>query len=80
MMVAAGADLQNLVAALDAALLPCLPARELQAADRSTHPSHQGKCLSVCLLQFSLSLSLFCLSLSLFFCIKSLMQNSVFLF
>jgi hypothetical protein len=48
MMVAAGADLQNLVAALDAALLPCLPARELQAADRSTHPSHQGKCLSVC--------------------------------
>ncbi|CAK9216043.1 unnamed protein product [Sphagnum troendelagicum] len=41
MMVAAGADLQNLVAALDAALLPCLPARELQAADRSTHPSHQ---------------------------------------
>jgi hypothetical protein len=48
MMVAAGADLQNLVAALDAALLPCLPARELQAADRSTHPSHQGK-FSVCL-------------------------------
>lgn len=36
-------DLQSLVASLDAALLPCLPARELQAADRSTHPSHQGK-------------------------------------
>lgn len=27
------------VAAMDAALLPCLPARELQAADRSSHPS-----------------------------------------
>ena len=35
-------DLQSLVASLDAALLPCLPARELQAADKSTHPSHQG--------------------------------------
>ncbi|PKI51656.1 hypothetical protein CRG98_027958 [Punica granatum] len=30
-----------LVAALEAALLPCLPARELQAIDRSPHPSHQ---------------------------------------
>lgn len=29
------------VAALEAALLPCLPARELQAIDRSPHPSHQ---------------------------------------
>ncbi|KAG1365256.1 mediator of RNA polymerase II transcription subunit 28 [Cocos nucifera] len=29
------------VAALEAALLPCLPARELQAVDRSVHSSHQ---------------------------------------
>ncbi|KAF9669319.1 hypothetical protein SADUNF_Sadunf14G0095200 [Salix dunnii] len=29
------------VMALEAALLPCLPARELQAIDRSPHPSHQ---------------------------------------
>ncbi|KAH9621651.1 hypothetical protein KSS87_014253 [Heliosperma pusillum] len=29
------------VTALEAALLPCLPARELQAIDRSIHPSHQ---------------------------------------
>ncbi|KAI4319373.1 hypothetical protein MLD38_032976 [Melastoma candidum] len=29
------------VSALEAALLPCLPARELQAIDRSPHPSHQ---------------------------------------
>ncbi|KAG9455244.1 hypothetical protein H6P81_008148 [Aristolochia fimbriata] len=29
------------VTALEAALLPCLPARELQAIDRSAHPSHQ---------------------------------------
>ncbi|KAK1279223.1 Mediator of RNA polymerase II transcription subunit 28 [Acorus gramineus] len=29
------------VAALEAALLPCLPARELQAIDRSAHSSHQ---------------------------------------
>ncbi|XP_010545002.1 PREDICTED: mediator of RNA polymerase II transcription subunit 28 [Tarenaya hassleriana] len=29
------------VTALEAALLPCLPARELQAIDRSPHPSHQ---------------------------------------
>lgn len=35
-------DLLSLVASLDTTLLPCLPARELQAADRSTHPSHQG--------------------------------------
>ncbi|KAG0626583.1 hypothetical protein M758_2G136400 [Ceratodon purpureus] len=34
-------DLLALVASLDAALLPCLPARELQAADRSTHSSPQ---------------------------------------
>ncbi|KAL3701050.1 hypothetical protein R1sor_019072 [Riccia sorocarpa] len=27
------------VAAMGSALLPCLPARELQAADRSSHPS-----------------------------------------
>ncbi|KAL2630858.1 hypothetical protein R1flu_015544 [Riccia fluitans] len=27
------------VAARDSALLPCLPARELQAADRASHPS-----------------------------------------
>ncbi|KAJ7542610.1 hypothetical protein O6H91_09G002800 [Diphasiastrum complanatum] len=33
-------EMQSVVAALDAALLPCLPARELQAADRSTQPSH----------------------------------------
>lgn len=36
-------DLLSLVASLDAALLPCLPARELQAADRSTL-SDQGDC------------------------------------
>lgn len=29
------------VTALETALLPCLPARELQAIDRSPHPSHQ---------------------------------------
>jgi len=45
---AGGPDLLSLVASLDAALLPCLPARELQAADRSTHPSHQGKCSPEC--------------------------------
>ncbi|EFJ38441.1 hypothetical protein SELMODRAFT_74394 [Selaginella moellendorffii] len=33
-------EVQSWVASLDATLLPCLPARELQAADRSTHPSH----------------------------------------
>ncbi|CAM6097099.1 unnamed protein product [Calypogeia fissa] len=32
-------EVLGLVAAMDAALLPCLPARELQAADRSSHPS-----------------------------------------
>lgn len=42
-------------------------------------PIKVSVCLSVSLLQFSLSLSLLCLSWSLFFCIKSLMQNSVFL-
>ncbi|XP_068663674.1 mediator of RNA polymerase II transcription subunit 28 isoform X2 [Aristolochia californica] len=31
------------VTALEAALLPCLPARELQAIDRSAHPSHQKR-------------------------------------
>ena len=31
------------VTALEAALLPCLPARELQAIDRSPHPSHQSQ-------------------------------------
>lgn len=35
-------DMMALVAALEAALLPCLPARELQAIDRSPHPSHQS--------------------------------------
>lgn len=34
-------DILNLVTALETALLPCLPARELQAIDRSAHPSHQ---------------------------------------
>lgn len=29
------------VAAMEAALLPCLPARELQAIDRTAHSSHQ---------------------------------------
>ncbi|XWS31741.1 hypothetical protein CRYUN_Cryun23aG0101900 [Craigia yunnanensis] len=29
------------VVALETVLLPCLPARELQAIDRSPHPSHQ---------------------------------------
>ncbi|KAJ7242411.1 hypothetical protein O6H91_Y196900 [Diphasiastrum complanatum] len=33
-------EIQSIVDALDAALLPCLPAHELQAADRSTQPSH----------------------------------------
>ncbi|KAF9602297.1 hypothetical protein IFM89_026414 [Coptis chinensis] len=31
----------NMSFALEAALLPCLPARELQAIDRSPHPTHQ---------------------------------------
>ncbi|KAF9620754.1 hypothetical protein IFM89_014358 [Coptis chinensis] len=34
-------DMTECVAALEAALLPCLPARELQAIDRSPHPTHQ---------------------------------------
>ncbi|XP_058076804.1 mediator of RNA polymerase II transcription subunit 28 [Magnolia sinica] len=34
-------DMIACVMALEAALLPCLPARELQAIDRSAHPSHQ---------------------------------------
>ncbi|KAK6941011.1 hypothetical protein RJ641_030542 [Dillenia turbinata] len=34
-------DMIGYVMALEAALLPCLPARELQAIDRSPHPSHQ---------------------------------------
>ncbi|XP_022757958.1 mediator of RNA polymerase II transcription subunit 28-like [Durio zibethinus] len=34
-------DMISLVVALETALLPCLPARELQAIDRSPHPSHQ---------------------------------------
>ncbi|GAB2272590.1 Mediator of RNA polymerase II transcription subunit 28 [Dionaea muscipula] len=38
---AMGDDMIACVAALEAALLPCLPARELQAIDRSSHPSHQ---------------------------------------
>ncbi|KAK1291554.1 Mediator of RNA polymerase II transcription subunit 28 [Acorus calamus] len=34
-------EMMECVAALEAALLPCLPARELQAIDRSAHSSHQ---------------------------------------
>ncbi|KAK4349463.1 hypothetical protein RND71_032218 [Anisodus tanguticus] len=34
-------DMTAYVTALEAALLPCLPARELQAIDRSAHPYHQ---------------------------------------
>ncbi|PON55306.1 Mediator of RNA polymerase II transcription subunit [Trema orientale] len=34
-------DMLDCLMALEAALLPCLPARELQAIDRSPHPSHQ---------------------------------------
>ncbi|XP_009789031.1 mediator of RNA polymerase II transcription subunit 28 isoform X1 [Nicotiana tabacum] len=34
-------DMIACVIALEAALLPCLPARELQAIDRSAHPYHQ---------------------------------------
>ncbi|KAB2602798.1 mediator of RNA polymerase II transcription subunit 28-like [Pyrus ussuriensis x Pyrus communis] len=34
-------DMVSCVMALEAALLPCLPARELQAIDRSPNPSHQ---------------------------------------
>lgn len=36
-------DMLVCLLALEAALLPCLPARELQAIDRSPHPSHQSK-------------------------------------
>jgi hypothetical protein len=39
---AAREDMIGCVMALEAALLPCLPARELQAIDRSPHPSHQS--------------------------------------
>ncbi|KAH7542691.1 hypothetical protein FEM48_Zijuj02G0101000 [Ziziphus jujuba var. spinosa] len=35
-------DMMACLLALEAALLPCLPARELQAIDRSPHPSHQN--------------------------------------
>lgn len=42
-----GEDMIACVMALEAALLPCLPARELQAIDRSPHPSHQSKHLSL---------------------------------
>ena len=35
-------DMVSCVMELEAALLPCLPARELQAIDRSPHPSHQS--------------------------------------
>ncbi|XP_050149412.1 mediator of RNA polymerase II transcription subunit 28-like [Malus sylvestris] len=34
-------DMVSCVMALEAALLPCLPAKELQAIDRSPFPSHQ---------------------------------------
>ncbi|RWR94181.1 mediator of RNA polymerase II transcription subunit 28 [Cinnamomum micranthum f. kanehirae] len=34
-------DMIDCVVALERALLPCLPARELQAIDRSAQPSHQ---------------------------------------
>ncbi|KAK4406997.1 Mediator of RNA polymerase II transcription subunit [Sesamum angolense] len=40
-------DMISYVMALEAALLPCLPARELQAIDRSPHPSHQTKKLQL---------------------------------
>ncbi|XP_020243920.1 mediator of RNA polymerase II transcription subunit 28 isoform X2 [Asparagus officinalis] len=36
-------EMISCVAALEAALLPCLPARELQAVDRSNHSSHQKR-------------------------------------
>lgn len=36
-------DMISCVMALEAALLPCLPAKELQAIDRSPHPSHQSE-------------------------------------
>ncbi|TVU17527.1 hypothetical protein EJB05_33569, partial [Eragrostis curvula] len=37
-------DMLACVAALEAALLPCLPARELQAVDRSLQSAHQSTC------------------------------------
>lgn len=37
------ADMIACVMALEAALLLCLPARELQAIDRSAHPYHQSE-------------------------------------
>ncbi|KDP28175.1 hypothetical protein JCGZ_13946 [Jatropha curcas] len=40
-------DMLECVTALETALLPCLPARELQAIDRSPHPSHQSRLLSL---------------------------------
>lgn len=39
---AAAADWEESMVGCVAALLPCLPARELQAIDRSAHPSHQS--------------------------------------
>ncbi|THU68634.1 hypothetical protein C4D60_Mb08t05940 [Musa balbisiana] len=36
-------EMMACVVALEAALLPCLPARELQAVDRSVHCSHQSQ-------------------------------------
>lgn len=35
-------EMLQCVSALESALLPCLPAPELQAIDRSPHPSHQS--------------------------------------
>jgi len=35
-------DMIGCVMALEAAMLPCLPAREFQAIDPSPHHSHQG--------------------------------------
>lgn len=39
---AAAADWEESMVGCVAALLPCLPARELQAIDRSAHPSDQS--------------------------------------
>ena len=41
------AEVLSLVSAIEMSLLPCLPARELQAMDRSAHPSHQGMSASL---------------------------------
>lgn len=49
-------DMIACVMALEAALLPCLPARELQAIDRSPNPSHQSE-FPCKLINMSLSLS-----------------------